>query len=211
MSKITANDILKVVPVTRKTLWLWQKKYCLFPDPEKKGHPGGKGIIGYYPLWVKERCKKVYTLQKKGYTISMIKEILEKEERENSSKKILVIDSEVKFCDLFKKFFNKNEFLVESAYDAWEAGKKIEEFRPSILILDISLPGVNGLSVCKNLRSDPKTKNMKIITISPDFRYSDAEVLKAGANSFFTKPVNFEILLSLCNDFLKLPDSTSQS
>ena len=48
---------------------------------------------------------------------------------------------------------------------------------------------------------------MKIITISGDLRYSESEVLEAGANSFFTKPVNFEILLSLCNDFVHLPES----
>ena len=66
MSRITAADILKVVPITRKTLWLWQKKYRFFPDPQKEGHPGGKGIVGYYPAWVEERCKQVYALQKKG-------------------------------------------------------------------------------------------------------------------------------------------------
>jgi hypothetical protein len=49
MSRITAADILKVIPITRKTLWLWQKKYRFFPDPQKEGHPGGKGILGYYP------------------------------------------------------------------------------------------------------------------------------------------------------------------
>ena len=70
------------------------------------------------------------------------------------------------------------------------------------MILDITLPGINGLQVCKNLRSDPKTKNMKIISISEDLRYSETEVLEAGANSFFTKPINFEILISLCNDFI---------
>ena len=92
MSRITAADILKVVPITRKTLWLWQKKYRFFPDPQKEGHPGGKGIVGYYPAWVEERCKRVYALQKKGYTISMIKEILEKEEKEKSTRKVLVVD-----------------------------------------------------------------------------------------------------------------------
>lgn len=207
MSRITAADILKVVPITRKTLWLWQKKYRFFPDPQKEGHPGGKGIVGYYPAWVEERCKQVYALQKKGYTIAMIQEILEKEKKDKSTRKVLVVDDEVKFCDLLKKIFQKNNFLVETAYDGWEAGKKAAEFQPTIMILDITLPGINGLQVCKNLRADTKTEKIKIISISGDLRYSEAEVLEAGANSFFTKPVNFEILLSLCNDFVTLPDS----
>jgi CheY-like chemotaxis protein len=207
MSRITAADILKVVPITRKTLWLWQKKYLFFPDPQKEGHPGGKGIVGYYPAWVEERCKQVYALQKKGYTITMIKEILEKEKKDKSSRKVLVVDDEVKFCDILKKILQENNFLVETAYDGWEAGKKAAEFQPTIMILDINLPGINGLQVCKNLRADPETKNIKIISISGDLPYYEAEVLEAGANSFFTKPVNFEILLSLCNDFVTLPES----
>jgi DNA-binding response OmpR family regulator len=135
----------------------------------------------------------------------MIKEILEKEEREKSIRKVLVVDDERKFCDLLKKIFLKNDFVVETAYDGWEAGKKAAQFQPTIMILDITLPGINGLEVCKNLRSDEKTKNTKIIAISGDLRYSEAEVLEAGANAFFAKPVNFENLLSLCSEFLEKP------
>ena len=75
------------------------------------------------------------------------------------------------------------------------------------MILDITLPAINGLEVCKALRSDDKTKNIKIIAISGSLSYTEAEVLSAGANSFFTKPVNFRNLLSLCNEFLEEPDT----
>ena len=205
MTRVTAADILKVVPITRKTLWLWQKKYCFFPNPVKEGHPGGKGIVGYYPDWVEERCKKVYALQKKGYTILMIKEILEKEEQEKSTRKILIVDKERKFCDLLKKIFQKNDFLVETAYDGWEAGKKVVQFKPTIIILDMTLPGLNGLDVCKDIRYHELTKNILIIAISGDLRYTETEVLKSGANAFFSKPVNFENLLLLSREFLEDP------
>ena len=207
MTRVTAADILKVVPITRKTLWLWQKKYCFFPNPVKEGHPGGKGIIGYYPAWVEERCKKVYALQKKGYTISMIKVILEKEEQEKSNRKVLLVDKEKKFCDLLKKIFKKNDFIVETAYDGWEAGKKVVQFQPTILIMDMTLPGINGIDVCKDIRYHELTKNIFIIAISEDLRYTEAEVLESGANVFFSKPVNFENLLLLCREFLEDPKS----
>jgi len=207
MKRVTAADILKVVPITRKTLWLWQKKYCFFPNPVKEGHPGGKGIIGYYPAWVEERCIKVYALQKKGYTISMIKVILEKEEQEKSNRKVLVVDKEKKFCDLLKKIFQKNDFLVETAYDGWETGKKVVQFQPTIIILDMTLPGLNGIDVCKDIRYHELTKNILIIAISEDLRYTEAEVIESGANVFFSKPVNFENLLLLCREFLEDPKS----
>ena len=207
MTRVTAADILKVVPITRKTLWLWQKKYCFFPNPVKEGHPGGKGIIGYYPAWVEERCKKVYALQKKGYTISMIKVILEKEEQEKSNRKVLLVDKDKKFCDLLKKIFKKNDFIVETAYDGWETGKKVVQFQPTIIILDMTLPGLNGIDVCKDIRYHELTKNILIIAISGDFKYTEAEVLGSGANAFFSKPVNFENLLLLCREFLEDPKS----
>ena len=137
----------------------------------------------------------------------MIKEILEKEEKEKSSRKVLIVDDEIKFCDLLKKIFLNNDFIVETACDGWEAGKKAAQFQPAIMILDITLPGINGLEVCKVLRSDDNTKNIKIISISGDLRYTETEVLGAGANTFFTKPVNFENLLYLCNEFLEEPET----
>jgi CheY-like chemotaxis protein len=208
MSRVTAADILKVVPITRKTLWLWQKKYKFFPDPVKEAHPGGKGIVGYYPAWVEERCKKVYALQKKGYTIAMIKEILQQEIENQSARKILIVDDEKKFSNLLKKFFEKNNFVTELAFDGWDAGLKAAQFMPSIIILDIALPGINGMEVCKNLKENPKTTNIKVIAISGDLRHSEKVILDAGADIYFTKPVDFDTLLTVCNEFVGRIEST---
>lgn len=208
MTRVTAADILKVVPITRKTLWLWQKKYKFFPDPVKEAHPGGKGIVGYYPAWVEERCKKVYALQKKGYTISMIQEILQQEKESQSARKILIVDDEKKFSNLLKKFFEKNNFVVELAFDGWDAGLKAAQFMPSIIILDIALPGINGMEVCKNLKDNSKTTNIKVIAISGDLRHSEKVILDAGAEIYFTKPVDFDTLLTVCNEFVGQVEST---
>jgi CheY-like chemotaxis protein len=208
MSRVTAADILKVVPITRKTLWLWQKKYKFFPDPVKEAHPGGKGIVGYYPAWVEERCVKVYALQKKGYTIAMIKEILQQEKENQSARKILIVDDEKKFSNLLKKFFEKNNFVVELAFDGWDAGLKAAQFMPSIIILDIALPGINGMEVCKNLKENPKTANIKVIAISGDLRHSEKVILDAGADIYFTKPVDFDTLLTVCNEFVGQIENT---
>ena len=183
-SRVTAADILKVVPITRKTLWLWQKKYDFFPDPVKEAHPGGKGIVGYYPAWVEERCKQVYSLQKNGHTISMIKEILKKEAEDKSTKKVLIVDDEKKFATLLKKFFVKNDYIVEVAFDGLDAGLKAAHFQPAIILLDINLPGLNGLEVCKNLKNNPRTKNMTVLIISASLQYSEKLFLPQGEICF---------------------------
>lgn len=200
--RVTAADILSVVPITRKTLWLWQKKYNFFPDPAKEAHPGGKGIVGYYPPWVKDRCVRVYELQKSGHTISMIKEILKKEAEEKSSKKILIVDDEKKFTNLAKRFFLKEGYIVEVAFNGLDAGLKAAHFQPAILLLDINLPGLNGLDVCKDLKNNPQTKFMTVIVISASLQYTEKQVLDAGGDSFMKKPVDLEAVLNRCNQIL---------
>jgi len=201
-SRVTAADILKVIPITRKTLWLWQKKYNFFPDPVKEAHPGGKGIVGYYPAWVKDRCKRVYELQQSGHTIAMIKDILKKEAEDKSSKKILIVDDEEKFTDLLKDFLEKEGFIVEVAASGLDAGLKAADFQPSIILLDINLPGLNGLEVCANLKNNPKTQFMTIIIISASPQYTSKQVEEAGGDLFMTKPLDLDTLLEKCNAIL---------
>ncbi len=206
--RVTASDILKVVPITRKTLWLWQKKYQFFPDPAKEAHPGGKGIVGYYPAWVEERCKKVYALQKKGYTINMIKDILQKEEEQKTGRKILIIDGQKQYCLLLKKFFQGNDFIAEVAMDGFEAGFKAREFLPTIILLDITLPGIGGIiDVCRNLKNNPDTTATKVIAMSGDLRCTENEIVSSGAEMFLSKPVDFESLLKICNEMVTSEES----
>ena len=207
-NRVTASDILKVVPITRKTLWLWQKKYQFFPDPAKEAHPGGKGIVGYYPAWVEERCKKVYALQKKGYTINMIKDILQKEEEQKTGRKILIIDGQKQYCLLLKKFFQGNDFIAEVAMDGFEAGFKAREFLPTIILLDITLPGIGGIiDVCRNLKNNPDTTATKVIAMSGDLRCTESEIVSSGAEMFLSKPVDFESLLKICNEMVTSEES----
>ena len=201
-NRVTASDILKVVPITRKTLWLWQKRYKFFPDPIKKVHPGGRGIIGYYPVWVEERCKKIYSLQQKGHTISMIKEILKKEEEQKTEKKVLIIDDESQFCESLMEYLKENDFAAEVALDGFEAGLKTREFRPSIIIVNIMHSGVNGIEVCKSLKSRQDTSAIKIIAMSKDLSHTESEVPGSVADIFFIKPVDFGMILKTCTDFI---------
>ena len=203
MSKVTAADILKNVPITRKTLWLWQKKYHFFPDPDKKLHPGGKGIVGYYPSWVMDRCENIYKLQKKGYTVAIIKEILQKEAVEQSTKKILIVDDEKKNANLIQKFFKKNGYNVEVAYDGLEAGLKTVCFLPSVLLINVSLPGLNGLEACKKIKNNEQTKNIHIFAMSGNLSYSENLLLEAGTEKFFKKPVDIAHIFKECDELIK--------
>ena len=199
MPKVTAAEILKIIPITRKTLWLWQKKYKFFPDPIKQLHPDGKGMVGYYPEWVKERCIKVYNLQKKGYTVPIINEILKEEEQTQSTKKVLIIDNQKKLSNLLKKIFIKNQYFVETAYDALDVGLKVSSFMPSIIILDGTIPGINCIDVCRRLKSDSKTRNIRVVIISDNLKHTDRAIMEAGAEILLKKPLDPENLLRECD------------
>jgi len=205
-ARVTAAEILKVVPITRKTLWLWQKKYLFFPDPQKEAHPGGKGIVGYYPAWVKERCQKIYALQRQDYTIKMIQDYIRVELTEKSTRKVLIVDDEKKFADILRGYFNKHDFLTEVAYDGLEAGLKVVQFSPAIVILDLALPGLSGINVCKNIKQNSGIKDVKIIVVSGDLRFSEGDVHSAGADQYFPKPVDFVKLLEVCEEYVSVPE-----
>ena len=57
---------------------------------------------------------------------------MRRKKKRNLVVKLLLVDNEIKFCDLLKKIFQKNGFIVETAYDGWEAGKKVSQFKPTI-------------------------------------------------------------------------------
>ena len=66
-----------------------------------------------------------------------------------------------------------------------------------------ALPGINGMEVSKNLKANPKTQNIKVIAISGDLRHSEKVILESGADMYFTKPVDFDVLLEACNKFVR--------
>ena len=104
---------------------------------------------------------------------------------------VLIVDDEVEVLDLLVEvLLSGNEDLeVASVQSGVDALLKIGERNPDLLILDIRMPGMNGIEVCQKLKLGPSTRNLKIVAISgdPDPRLRE-RVLAAGADLFFTKP-----------------------
>ena len=66
--------------------------------------------------------------------------------------------------------------------------------------------GVDGVEVCKSLKSRQDTSAIKIIAMSNDLRYTESEVLGLGADMFFIKPVDFGVILKTCTDFIAVTE-----
>ena len=101
---------------------------------------------------------------------------------------ILVVDDEKNIVQLARLYLNKEGFRVEAAYDGAQALEKAKILRPDLIILDIMMPEMDGLSVCKELR---KTSNVPIIILTARGDDVDRIVgLELGADDYVTKPFN---------------------
>ena len=105
------------------------------------------------------------------------------------AKKALVIDDEPDIVELVSYNLTKEGFEVSSSSDGEEALKVLKEGTFDVLILDLMLPGIQGMELCRILRNDPKTKNLPIIMLTAKGEEVDRILgLETGADDYITKP-----------------------
>lgn len=106
-----------------------------------------------------------------------------------AKQKILVVDDEPDLVELVKDVLERNNYLVISARNADIAIKKVRESNPDLIILDLNLPGIGGIEVCRILKRDKKTNSIPIIMLTVKSTETDKIAgLEAGADDYMTKP-----------------------
>jgi CheY-like chemotaxis protein len=109
--------------------------------------------------------------------------------------KILVVEDEVITSDLLRRYFEMVGYQVVSALTGSNAIKIAAEEQPEVIILDIMLPDMDGYEICRQLRSDERTKLMPIIFLTQkDERRDRLDGLGLGADDYITKPFDVEEL-----------------
>jgi len=117
---------------------------------------------------------------------------------------VLVIDDQENIIEFIKLGLKYEGFLVESAPDGPLGLAAAQRINPDLIILDIMLPGMNGLDVCRNLRQNPTTRDIPILmlTAKDDVRDRIAG-LDTGADDYLTKPFSFEELVARIRAILR--------
>lgn len=106
-----------------------------------------------------------------------------------SKEKILVVDDEKDLVMLVKYNLEKDGYKVETAYNGEDALFLARKARPALIILDLMLPGIDGLEVCKRLKVDPELANVAIIMLTAKGEEADITLgIKLGADDYVTKP-----------------------
>ena len=109
---------------------------------------------------------------------------------------ILVVDDEVGALTLIGIMLERGGFEVLKARDAYAALELLENHKPDLIILDVMMPGMNGIELCRRIRGMPTTADIPIVMLSA--RGDPASVdagIEAGANDYLQKPILHHDLL----------------
>lgn len=111
-----------------------------------------------------------------------------------NKQKVLVIDDEENVCEMISLYFEKAGYDVVTATDGADGIEKARQNRPDIIILDLMLPGMDGLDVCKEIR---KASNVPVVMLTARADEVDRVLgLEIGADDYITKPFSPRELLA---------------
>jgi len=117
------------------------------------------------------------------------------------SKRILIIEDNVDAADTLAMMLQTMGHEAHAAYDGPSGLKDFAQWRPSIVLLDIGLPGMNGFEVAQRLRASSPKNHLKIIALSGYGSDSDRERSRnAGFDHHLVKPVNFDAMEKVLNE-----------
>jgi signal transduction histidine kinase len=110
---------------------------------------------------------------------------------------ILVVDDNQMNLQMLKSMLAKAGYIVSTAQDGEQALKVVAENLPSLILLDINIPGVDGYEVCRRLKSDESSRNIPVVFLSGLEAASDkVKALDAGGVDYITKPFQMEEVLA---------------
>ena len=117
--------------------------------------------------------------------------------------KILIIDDDAETIKLLESVIQLDGHETNSVSESKRAFQVVEAFMPDLVLLDIMMPEINGITICKLIKSNQKTSHIKVMMISAlsdDGTKRDS--MNAGADQFVTKPILPRVLTQQVNDLM---------
>jgi excisionase family DNA binding protein len=115
--------------------------------------------------------------------------------------RLLIVDDNRQFNNFLADLFTTEVpgLPIHQAFDGFEAGRAVAQHNPSVILLDVMMPGVDGLEVCRSLKSDATTQEIRVIAMtghhSPEL---ERKMLAAGAEVLLKKPFSADEVLREC-------------
>jgi CheY-like chemotaxis protein len=126
-----------------------------------------------------------------------------REENEMKTNTILIIEDNALNMKLARSLLNVGNFLTLEALNAEDGIKLAKEHLPDLILMDIQLPGINGLEATSRLKSNDHVKHIPIIALTSYAMQGDEEkALQAGCTGYITKPIDTRKFLKTIEHYL---------
>lgn len=154
--------------------------------------------------WIKQGYIKAHQLPGRGDNRISVQEFLNflkknnipvPDEFQQFAKKVLIVDDDPSMTGFLFRLLSDEGFETEVASDGFQAGNILGTFLPSIITLDLQMPGLHGIDVVKYIRSKKEYDGVKILIVSGAGQKQIDKALEAGANDFLSKPFENEDLI----------------
>ena len=124
-----------------------------------------------------------------------------------AQEKILIVEDEADVLELVRYNLEKNGYQTEGAMTGTEAVQKAQSISPDLILLDLMLPEIDGLEVCKLVKKDPKISSIPIIMLTAKGTEADIVAgLEMGADDYITKPFSPRVLMARVKAVLRRKD-----
>lgn len=117
-------------------------------------------------------------------------------------KRLLVVDDETAIVEALQEILTLEGYEVEVAYNGQEGLRRLQEFTPDLLLLDLMMPVMDGRELLQRIRADPKLKHLPVVVMSAG-RISEEE--RRAASTTLPKPFELEALLETVARHVSLP------
>lgn len=122
----------------------------------------------------------------------------------NSKYQILIVEDNDEQANLIKLLTEQYGFVSRYITDSTLAYEKIKSDKPQVVILDLMMPEVDGLRLCRQIKETPETSNTKVIFYSGKMYETDRrKALELGADAFLIKPTRANVLISKIKDLIQ--------
>jgi two-component system response regulator VicR len=122
---------------------------------------------------------------------------------------VLVVDDEVPYVGVLREILTSYGLDVLVAYQGHQALNLVGNVQPNLIMLDMVMPGMDGLTLLRQLRSQPALATTPVIMVSANSEADDGpQALAAGANAFLEKPFSAKELRAVLRTFIAVPDTS---
>jgi len=129
----------------------------------------------------------------------------EQAESRRPTTRVVVADDEQSVAELLRRVLVREGYGVEVVHDGVSAVEAVRQHKPHVAVLDVNMPGMTGLDVCRQLKGDPATRLTPVVLVTGMAqREKRIEGLEAGADDFLSKPVDTQELLARVRTLVRM-------